>query len=958
MKKLIFFFSLALTGLMTSCVDKNEEVDADQKPSWLHGSIYEELKNPTSDRLTGTFNTYLHLVDDLGYAETLNRTGSKTVFPANDEAFERFFSSNDWGVTDYNQLTESQKKLLLYSSMLDNALLVDMLSNVSSGTNNIVRGMAVKHPTNMSVTDTVTHIYGPADMPNNKYWTKYYAKGIDVVRDATTPMMVHFTREQMVNNNITISGEESDFEIITGSPYSEDEKSTYIYENKILNRGDVTCMNGYIHQLENVLVPPGNMAQVIAKDKETSIFSHVLDYYAAPFYDINTTRNYNDLAVASGRPTIDSIFQVRYLSSRSQGSPLVIGPDNNTVSSTNVLSYDPGWNQYYPSVANSSGFDVKITDMGAMFVPDDEAIRNYFLPGGAGAFLIDIYGDKPNTAGNLIENLDSLQAKNPQVLTLFVRNLQKSSFVLTVPSKFTTIVNDASENMEMNISKLKQNASGKKYDVKIANNGIVYVLNEMLPPAEYAAVLAPASSYPDMQVMNWAVQDRTQLGVDFKFYLLAMGANYAFFIPDDNAFGGEGQLYVNPVTLGKAQPEALRFYIDPKLTPSLRVESYRYDPETNTVGDIISNNVSLSTVKSQLVDILNYHTVILSSDTLARGVRETIGENHYYKTKHGGEIYVSGGTTGATVSGGSQLDNGLEASTIMIDYTQKNGHAYRLDKVIQAPQNSVSKILRSDDRFSDFYEACSGFSATTLLNWCGISDVTNQFGTTPQDQYITFTSTYGTGNNKVLNACLDENVKMFNTYNYTLYAPNNDAMQKAYAEGLPRWSDIEALFNKYSHEDGDEDVSPEEERDQMLAYSMVKVLRDFVRYHFHGISLYADNKGGTKRYQTLCTDNVGVAKEVDVTVGNNKLVITDGTGTPKTIAADGVHMVNKMARDYWFDKQRLQATSITTSSFCAVHELTEPLKADNKRFDADWSTEGARAKAAKTYKRLKAENKL
>ena len=99
MKRFFFCVSLVLTGLMTSCVDKYEEVDADSKPSWLGGSIYSELKNPNQERLTGTFVNYLRLIDDLGYAETLNRTGSKTVFPANDEAFERFFKSNEWGVS-------------------------------------------------------------------------------------------------------------------------------------------------------------------------------------------------------------------------------------------------------------------------------------------------------------------------------------------------------------------------------------------------------------------------------------------------------------------------------------------------------------------------------------------------------------------------------------------------------------------------------------------------------------------------------------------------------------------------------------------------------------------------------------------------------------------------------------------------------------------------------------------
>jgi hypothetical protein len=81
MKKLISGFSLLFVGLLVaSCVDKHEEVDEESRPDWLGGSIYEELSTRQSGQLEGTFTTYLRLVDDLGYGETLSRTGSKTVF--------------------------------------------------------------------------------------------------------------------------------------------------------------------------------------------------------------------------------------------------------------------------------------------------------------------------------------------------------------------------------------------------------------------------------------------------------------------------------------------------------------------------------------------------------------------------------------------------------------------------------------------------------------------------------------------------------------------------------------------------------------------------------------------------------------------------------------------------------------------------------------------------------------
>ena len=678
---------------MTSCVDKNEEVDADVKPEWLGGSIYEELQNPNPNRLTGTFNTYLRLVNDLDYATTLSRTGSKTVFPANDEAFERFFQNNSWGVKRYEDLSSAQKKLLLYSSMIDNALLVNMLANVSNG-NAVAKGLALKHATSVNVIDSVTHLYGPSEMPrNNNWWTKYYQSGIDIVSDNTRPMLVHFTREQMVNNGISTSGENSDFAILTGEAYNEDEKPAYVFNDRIINR-DVTCMNGYIQQLKDVLVPPGNMAQVLRADEETSIFSRMLDYFAAPYFDQVTTNNYNDWAQANGQPLRDSIFQMRYVSSRSQDGTLVIDPNGRTLGQGRYLSYDPGWNQYYPSHANVSQIDYTITDMGAMFVPDNNAVKKYFLPGGNGAFLIDIYGTKENTEANLLENLDSLHVRNPQILTAFIRNLQKNSFVETVPSKFTTIINDASENMGMNMSYLKQKSDGK-YDIKIANNGVIYILKDMIAPDEYQAVLAPASSYPDMKVMNWAVQDRRYLGVDFRFYLLAMSANYAFFIPDDEAFD---TYYIDPASLGHSRPEVLHFYYDNEHTPTLRCDRYYYNKADNTIGARIGEVSDISQRKSQLIDILNYHTLLLKEG-------ETLGTNKYYKTKHGGEIYVSSNAKGGYVASGAQLGDGIVEKPIIEEiYNQKNGNAYRINRLIQAPQKSVSRILQDNEQFTEFYE--------------------------------------------------------------------------------------------------------------------------------------------------------------------------------------------------------------------------------------------------------------
>ena len=66
--------------------------------------------------------------------------------------------------------------------------------------------------------------------------------------------------------------------------------------------------------------------------------------------------------------------------------------------------------------------------------------------------------------------------------------------------------------------------------------------------------------------------------------------------------------------------------------------------------------------------------------------------------------------------------------------------------------------------------------------------------------------------------------------------------------------------------------------------------------------------------------------ELKVSGGSGKLQVTDGAGQTHTIDAnDSSHLSNLMARDYWLNTNRTSASSIYTTSFCVVHEISEPL---------------------------------
>lgn len=931
-KKALYGLCLAvISGGFLSCNDRFPLDDEGNYPSWLGSSVYEQLKNPNPEVLTGTFNNYVRLIEDMGYAETLGKTGSKTVFAANDEAFERFYANNAWGVRKYEDLTEAMKKQLLYSSMLDNAILVEMLSNVSYDATSVTPGIAMKHTTGANVIDTITYIAGPAGMPkNNSYWEKYYDKGINLVMDATRPMMVHFTAEQLTNNSITTRGENSDFEVITGTPYNDEENSAYIFRNKII-KGDVTCKNGYIHQLQDVLVPPGNIAELIRTNGESFYFSRMLDRFSVPLYDATTTNNYNDFAQANGLVLIDSIFQKRYFSSRSQGSDLTIDPNGAVVK--NVLPYDPGWNTYTNGMSGSNA----LSDLAAIFVPTDEAMKEYFLPGGSGSFIIDQYGKKENIEENLAENIDSIPQ---EIVQAFLDNLMKSSFIGTVPSKFGDVMDDASDPMGLSLDVLNKNTDGT-YDVKIANNGVAYMLNTVFAPNRYIAVSAPALLTDNMKIMNTAIQDgyngNTTVGLNQNFYayLLAMSANYAFFIPTDKAFG---QFYVDPTYLMHDQPRALRFYYQNR-SPYVFCSQWQFNPVTGEIGDSIGT-VATSAFRSHLIDILNYHTVVL-------GEGEIFGTNEYYKTKHGGEIHFMDGH----VESGGQIDNRLSLSYVVKQYNQKNGVSYAIDHIIQAPQKSVYSVLAEYPQFEEFNKYCNGFNEDLFFF---ASDKMKEVNQVTKKQRV---KGYELFVNEVGHFGLDYDVKFFNSYNYTVYVPDNDAMQKAYALGLPKWSDVQAIYDEY-HEKWEEQQTDGNYSDDVVAarnkaLAMLEEINAFIRYHFQDNSVYLDKNIDAGVFATACSDTLGVREKLTVSGANRLLTIVDKSGQQVSVSSTGNNVVNKMTRDYVFDKAAKTAGEIRTSSFAVIHQIPTALNshAGTNRYDALWTGANAKQKLA-AFRRL------
>ena len=951
MKKLFLYASLLCLGL-GSCT-KDYVVPEGELPSWLGESIYKELNDPS--QLQGTFKTYCKLIEDMGYAEVLNKTGSKTIFPANDEAFARFFAggNNKFGASSYEQLTHAQKAELLFSTMLDNAILVGTLSNLQNSAGNMLQGQLVKHATNMRLSYAVTPL-AAQDMPaNNKYFARFKSgNGIQAVFDNTVAPMVHLTGEYMLNNNMTVTGDDSDFKVLTGHDYVDG--AAYIFDRTVV-KGDVVCQNGYIHQLDEVLVNPGNMAQILRAGSDTHYISRMLDYYSFPDPDLSLTEQ------SAETGTTDTVYAIRYLSKNSQRSKLAQPVRGMTVADNQLLDFDPGWNYYNPTLKGGSSNDD--AEIAAFLAPDDKAVENYFLK--EAAYILKNLGDPSLdlSAANLNAHLDAVYNNDPSIFASILNNVMKPYLTKTVPSTFATVQNDAFEFLDVTKNDIIRKSDGN-YDVTIGNNGVIYKMNKLFGPKLYNSVLGPASVYKDMRTMGEMLNDHqatagvpSKLGADMYYYLLSMKARYGLFVPTDN----ETQFIVIDPTSVKDEDglKGLRFRFDPQADGSFHVLVKKYIYQSGPYNQLSSYveaanaqdiNIESGIFNSQIKDLLDYCTIVLADTTETGKGNPQYGlyGNRYYKTKHGGTVVVDGNK----VAGGLQLSDPSQWSTITEtfdvnspDAKIENGTVYRLDFPLQPTITTVMQTLSRPE----FYDAEADYDVAApeydhFLNFC------LQFNN--EDIYtfagiLTGSETEAQKKTKLKSFRIiddNDNWGMLSAYNYTIYAPTYEAMVKAQQTmGLPTWKQVMAIVENWEAVAGQYGFTDQSQASEYVREQLEKMTK-FVRYHTQNSSLFADRyfknydpkteqTTPEPAYSTFCSNALGIAQTLIVTGGGNKLTVRDASGTSVTVNASSA-TANLIARDITTSENTSSYgtyKSIEASSFVTVHGIDTPLCFNSNR---------------------------
>ena len=922
-RRLLVGGAMCAAGLgMFSCSD-TYDLDTEQ-PSGLN-SIYGYMEDQ------GNFTTAMRLIRDLGQKDVLSQTGSKTMFVADDDAFKEFFASNPWGVKSYDELSLAQKKLLLNSAMIDNPFTTSMLSTATGP----VKGEVCRRASSVTLYDSVMAVQSHSALadkvlPANERFDEIRSNRDTIILftdNSTAAPMLAFTAKFLSSNKI----QSSDIDFVYNQPRgTRGADDVYVNNAKIIEP-NIFCKNGFIHQVDRVILPLDNMAEVIRKKPQASIYNSIIERFAAPEYSRSNTDAYN----TSNGTEFDSIFVKRYFSDRTAGSTptssVKFEKDKNGIPMEGgaSLKFDPGWNGYIPYVANDR--DGMQEDMGVMIVPSDNAIKEWWEHG-AGAVIRNYYGAIEATPNSVLDDL--------------VRVNQLVSFVQAVPSRFSDITNDANEPLGITEADVDS--------VFLACNGIVYLTNKVFSPTSYASVLFPAV----VDTTNFRSIENAIKNLQYDTYLNSMVAEYTLLLPTNKGL----LTYIDPVSYGRtdgsSDVQLWEISIDPSKTALQGISVDVYNATVSPSGVVTKNN--WLTQLTGGTGAYNTNGTFTNGNNYIKDRFEDLLDNiiiteaykpgkKYYQTKGRTFVRVDGNTEGSKIYGSFQNETGAPIVASQT-YNMENGTTLVLDGVPMSTRNSVSMLLNQHpETFSEFYQLIVDANAV-YKNY------------TASGSFVAGDQTYGNlfnlkqGGDIGAETVETGKVKatyLLNNYHYTLYAPTNEAMQIAYEKGLPTHDDLVAAQDW----DKEFDNLSQTEKDNLIkttgccpgdsAARIQEVMLDFLKYHIQENSIFLDEGFKTGTYYsgktslqraTTMDDNGNITETDEYTPGlpykieveslsSEGMTIKDRLGNVHKVITDG-GLYNMMAREYWYNgsaNARPYQTQLDNSSFVVVHAIDGPL---------------------------------
>lgn len=892
----------------------------------------------------GNYTTYLRLIDSFGGIQRAFKNevtdderkyngsiDTLTVFAPNDEAFARFFAHNAWtdeqgnAISSYEQLSDSQKRALIYVSYIPGFVTANSL-HVSKSFRGYHRLYSYDRQFNLV---PYKHT-GGTDIntfsPNSNSYIDYAKElnqhivdgvwiGYGTIGNNTDGAFAYSGGTMIWNEDYwQYNGLSHDDLAFVGAADTMDSEHITI-GNAHITQPNQRCKNGYLHLVDEVVVPQPNLMYTLAQarsDGKCSLASSLVQRFNYLKYDAEYSDIYNHI--------------------------------------------DSAW-----TVCNSLLDRVAIKTP-AIILPTDEALKAFILA-----------SDNPlgQCGINQDNYYDMLMSLPREVLQPFVKEWFRTSFTDVLPSRYSNMRSAKGHQLLAGVT------TPEAYKLAVqqvihAVDGIIVVVDAVPNAEELRNELTFVKLAGQVAGAALTANDRYEgerrtspFSTDYQREM--HNKSFTMFVPTDAGLKQYG--LVDPMSMASNNRVSWRYW---SLTPqsisyngngqiAVAARAYRYDynkvrnAETDRpLGATLSSKANENcgkdnygpTKRQLLTDMLDQHIVLQDLDSMLNNLR------HWYLSRSGMPIYMKEHTsTNIVVNGGMQIDlNEKDVAdkhdcTLQLVGQNDTGTSVFIDRPMQPTTQNVFQRLQSNDAFSTFFEYAealnNAYTLKEMLFGNEASEALSRKYTIFADPSGSY-ARYGNANTMLVN--------FFHNFNYTIFVPTNEGMQKAVEAGLPTIESIEQFVEESLDGNGQ---LPDDKREQAQARYLT--LLNFLKYHFCDKSYFLEpdlESGDTEQTTTACIDASNQqALTADINSGNGMLMVRDASNRYKAVKPD---LANIIARDAEFNNDPTRARYIRSASNVVLHGIdnADYLLFDNTLngdFTRAWRTPSAARKFVKKY---------
>lgn len=687
--------------------------------------------------------------------------------------------------------------------------------------------------------------------------------------------------------------------------------------NAHITQPNQRCKNGYLHLVDEVVVPQPNLMYTLAQarsDGKCSLASSLVQRFNYLKYDAEYSDIYNHI--------------------------------------------DSAW-----TVCNSLLDRVATTlQTPAIILPTNEALK---------AFLLAADNPLRSFGINQDNYYTTLMSLPREVLQPFVKEWFRTSFTDVLPSRYSNMRSAKGHQLLAGVTTPEAYKLAVQ-QVITAADGIIVVV-DAVPNAEDLrneltfVKLAGRVAGAALTANDRYEGERRTSPFSTDYQREMHNKSFTMFVPTDAGLEQYG--LVDPISMASNNRVSWRYW---SLTPdsissngtrqiAVAARAYRYDYKevrnTETarpLAAIYSSNANddcangnFGPVKRQLLtDMLDQHIVLQDVNSLLNTQR------HWYLSRSGMPIYMKEHTnTNIVVNGGMQIDlNEKDVAdkhdcTLQFVGQNSTGTSVFIDRPMQPTTQNVYQRLQSNDAFSMFFDCANALNGAYDLKNQLFDIETSEALNRKYTIFADFSGSYARYGNA--NTML---VNFFHNFNYTIFVPTNEGMQKAIAEGLPTIESIEQFVEESLDGNGQ---LPDDKREQAQARYLT--LLNFLKYHFCDKSYFLEpdlESGDTEQTTTACIDASNQqALTADINSGNGMLMVRDASNRYKAVKPD---LANIIARDAEFNNDPTRARYILSASNVVLHGMdnADYLLFDNTLngdFTRAWRTPSAARKFVKKY---------